>query len=66
MTNGALDNDFDDAEQPYDQQVANALDGVRTEVIPDSVAFDIVTRQPVFIREQVAEDDGEKDEKANE
>lgn len=55
MTDGALDNDFDDAERSYDQQVTDALDGVRTDVVPGSVAFDIVTRQPVFVRQQVAD-----------
>lgn len=56
MSDGAIDNDFDAAEQSYDEQVDAALEGVRTEVVPGSVAFDIVTRQPVFVRQQVADD----------
>jgi len=54
MTDGAIDNDFDDAQTDYDDQLAAALEGVRTEVIPGSVALDLVTRQLLFIRREVA------------
>jgi len=54
-TNGAIDNDFSDSEQTYDERVADALADVRTDPIPGSVAFDLVTRQPLFVRDKVAE-----------
>ena len=52
MSDGAIDSDFDDAERSYDEQVADALSDVRTEVVPGSVAIDIATRQLVFVREE--------------
>lgn len=48
---GAIDADFDDAELSYEQRVANALDDVQTEPVAGGVAIDIVTRQPVFVRQ---------------
>lgn len=55
MTDGAIDNDFDDAEQSYEQQLADALDGVQTEPMAGGVAIDLVTRQTLFIRRKVAD-----------
>ena len=54
-TNGAIDADYDDAEIPYRQRVAAALSDVRTEPLEGGIAIDIVTRQAVFVRQQVAE-----------
>ena len=48
---GAIDADFDDAELSYEQRVANALDDVQTDPVSGGVAIDIVTRQPVFVRQ---------------
>ncbi|GEM_PF-3248891 len=56
---GAIDADFDDAELPYEQRVAEALEGVRTEPVPGSLAIDIVTRQLLFVRSKVADTLGE-------
>lgn len=47
---GAIDQDFDDAERPYEEQVAAALKDVQTELMPGDVAMDLVTRQPLFVR----------------
>jgi hypothetical protein len=52
--NGAVDNEYSDGELPYDDQVAEALADVRTEPMAGAVAIDIVTRQAVFVRQQVA------------
>ena len=49
---GAIDADFDDAELSYEERVANALEGARTEPVAGGVAIDIVTRQAVFVRQQ--------------
>lgn len=56
MTDTALDTDFDDAEQTYDQRLADALDGINTEPVAGGLAFDLVTRQPLFVRRRVADD----------
>ena len=48
---GAIDADFEDVELSYEERVANALDGVQTEPVAGGVAIDIVTRQPVFVRQ---------------
>jgi len=53
---GAIDSDFDDAESSYEERVAEALDEVQTEPVAGGVAIDIVTRQAVFVRQQVADD----------
>jgi len=53
---GAIDADFDDAELSYEQRVANALEDVRTEPVPGSLAIDLVTRQLLFVRSKVADD----------
>lgn len=55
MSDSAIDTDFDEAEQSYDERVAAALADVRTEPIRGSVAIDLVTRQAVFVRDQVTE-----------
>lgn len=50
MPDGAVDADYDENERPYEDQVADALDGVQTELMPGDVAIDLVTRQTLFIR----------------
>lgn len=54
-TQSAIDNDFDDAEQSYDEQLEAALEGINTEPIEGGIAIDLVTRQPLFIRRKVAD-----------
>jgi len=56
---GAIDSDFDDAEISYEQRVADALEDVRTEPVPGSLAIDLVTRQLLFVRSKVADTLGE-------
>jgi hypothetical protein len=51
----AIDHDFDDAEQPYDEQVEAALADINTRPLEGGVAIDIVTRQAVFVRQKVAD-----------
>ena len=53
---GAIDNDYDDAERPYSDRVADALEGIRTEPVAGSLAIDVVTRQLLFVRSKVADD----------
>lgn len=55
MPEGAVDQDFDEAEQSYEQRVEAALDGIRTEPVAGSLAIDIVTRQVLFVRRKVAD-----------
>ena len=53
---GAIDNDYSDAERPYADRVADALEGIRTEPVAGSLAIDVVTRQLLFVRSKVADD----------
>jgi hypothetical protein len=55
MTDGAIDNEFDDGEQSYEEQLADALEGVQREPVVGGIAIDLVTRQAMLVREQVAE-----------
>jgi len=55
MTDGAIDNDFDDAEADYEARVQAAIEGIQTEPMAGGVAFDLVTRQPLFVRTKVAD-----------
>lgn len=55
MTNGAIDSDFDDAEQTYDERVADALADVPEGLVEGGVAIDLVTRQSVLVRRRVAD-----------
>jgi hypothetical protein len=52
---GAIDNDYDDAEQSYDEQIADAFDAIQQEPMVGGIAIDLVTRQAMFVREQVAD-----------
>ena len=51
----AIDHDFDDAERTYDEQIEVALADVNTDPLEGGVAIDLVTRQAVFVRRQVAD-----------
>ena len=53
---GAVDHEFDENTVDYADRVADALDDVRTEPVPGSLAIDIVTRQVLFVRDRVAGD----------
>jgi hypothetical protein len=55
MPEGAVDHDFDDAERDYEKRVRDALEGIQTEPMAGGVAYDLVTRQPVFVRRVVAD-----------
>jgi hypothetical protein len=52
---GAIDQDFEDAERSYEEQLEAALEGVNTEPMQGGVAIDLVTRQPLFIRQKKAD-----------
>jgi hypothetical protein len=53
---GAVDHEFDENTVDYADRVADALDDVRTEPVPGSLAIDVVTRQVLFVRDRVAGD----------
>lgn len=52
---GAVDADYDEAERSYDEQVADALDGIQQRPLECGVAIDLVTRQVVYVRQRVAD-----------
>lgn len=64
-TDSAVDNDYDDSVKPYAERVADALEDVRTEPVPGSLAIDVVTRQLLFVRARVADDLAEYYEREN-
>lgn len=45
-----------DGQADYAARVEAALEDIRTEPVPGSLAIDIVTRQVLFVRERVADD----------
>lgn len=53
MSDGAIDNEFDDAERSAREQLAAALDDLDArphgEWQPGDVAFDLVSRQPLIV-----------------
>jgi hypothetical protein len=49
MTAGAIDNEFADAEQQPEAILQAAVADLPTEPQPGGVAFDIVTRQPLYV-----------------
>lgn len=53
MPEGAVDNEYEEAERSYQQRVADALDDVRTEPVAGSLAIDLCTRQLLFVRQKV-------------
>ena len=56
MTDGAIDQEFDEAEQSYAERVEAALEGIQTEPVQGGIAVDMVARQLLFVRKEVAED----------
>lgn len=59
MSDGAVDADFDEVEGSYEAQLADALEEIETEPFPGSIAIDLITRQPLFVRRRVADTLGE-------
>jgi len=55
MTDGAVDHDYAEGEQPYDELLADALDGVQRHPVEGGIALDLVTRQAMFVRKRVAD-----------
>lgn len=55
MSEGAIDHEFDENERSYDERLADALEGIQTDPMAGGVAFDLVTRQPLFVRSKVAD-----------
>jgi len=55
---GAIDSDFDDAELSYEQRAANALEDVRTEPVPGSLAIDDGLGQHLSADPRIATADG--------
>lgn len=51
--------DAEKTEPRYEERLADALEGVRTEPVRGSLALDIVTRQLLFVRRDVADTLGE-------
>lgn len=62
---GAVDHDYDEAAQDYRDAVAEALGAVRTDIEPGDIALDIVTRQPMYVRDRVADSLDEYYEREN-
>jgi len=55
MSDGAVDHEYSEGEKPYAEQVADALAGVQRDPTPGGIAIDIVTRQPMFVKEKAAD-----------
>jgi hypothetical protein len=55
MTGGAIDNEFDDAERRPETILREAVADLPTEPQPGGVAFDLVTRQPLYILDIAAD-----------
>lgn len=53
---GAIDHDFEEGEQSYEERVEGALEGIQTEPVAGGIVVDIVTRQLLFVHEKVAPD----------
>jgi hypothetical protein len=49
---GAVDHDYDENELPASEQIG--LDGVQTDPMAGGIAFDLVTRQPLFVHQVVS------------
>jgi hypothetical protein len=52
---GAIDNDYDDAERSA-REILEANQPPVTDVMVEGVAFDLVKRQPLYVRQRVADD----------
>jgi len=59
MPEGAVDHGFDENEQSYEARLADALEGIQTEPMAGGIAYDLVTRQPMFVCSKVADSLGE-------
>lgn len=55
MTDGAIDNEFADAEQQPETLLQEAVADLPTEPQPGGVAFDIVTRQSLYVLDIAAD-----------
>lgn len=55
MVEGAIDNEFEDAERSAEETLTAALEDIQTEPTAGGIALDLVTRQPLFIRSIAAE-----------
>lgn len=63
MSNGAIDNDWEDSERSTGEVMRAAIEDLDHELSAGSVAIDLVTSQPLYLHEQVADDLAEyKDE----
>jgi hypothetical protein len=49
MTKGAIDNESDAAERSAEEVLQEAVAALPTEPQPGGVAFDVVTRQPLYV-----------------
>lgn len=56
MAQGAIDSDWDDAEQPPRKVFDEAVEDLDCDLGAGSIAIDLVTRQPLYVHEQVAHD----------
>lgn len=55
MTDGAIDNEYDDAELSAREQLERSVADTQREPVEGGLAVDLVTRQPLFVRRKVAE-----------
>lgn len=53
---GAIDNDWSEAERSTREVLEAAVEDLDRELSAGSIALDLVTRQPLFVHEQVADD----------
>jgi hypothetical protein len=53
---GAIDNEFDEAEQSPKKVFEEAIEELDCDLEAGSVALDLVTRQPLYVHEHVADD----------
>jgi len=59
MTDGAVDADYDDAALSAREQLTQARPDTAGEIVVGGLAFDLVTRQVLFVGDRVADDLGE-------
>jgi hypothetical protein len=55
MADGAIDNDWETAEQSTEEAMDAAIADLDNKLAAGSVAIDLVTRQPLYVHQQVAE-----------
>lgn len=56
MSDGAIDNDWSDSERSTREVLEAAVEDLDRELSAGSIALDLVTRQPLFVHKQVADD----------